>query len=163
MPATALISEFEARRVARMLDKLFLGRLKRGEAFEVSGDVDASWVGVRWVLQTPDAGFAYAVDARVARRSGNLRDDDLKELLYDLLGHLFDGYVKGALREPFTGPEWEEIDFVGHRVWLRGQERSPRAEAQADALLDAGARADAMAARRAARDPAAACEPDPSA
>ncbi len=125
--------------------------------------MDASWVGVHWVLQTPDAGFAYAVDARVARRSGQLRDDDLKELLYDLLGHLFDGYVKGPIREPFTGPEWEEVDFVGHRVWLRGQERSPRAEAQADALLDAGARADAAAARDAARRVAAPDEPDPSA
>lgn len=152
------LSEFEARRVGRMLGSLFLGRLRPGEAFAVRGHLEPGWVGVAVELGRADGSFAYAVEARVARKSGGLGDNALKEVLYDLHGALWDGYLGGADREPFTGPKWEEVDYAGHRVWLRGQERDPRSEAAADAMIDAGARTDAARARA-----TAAADDDPSA
>lgn len=147
MVTHVLISAFEARRVARMLRALFAGKLRPDEEFVISGEVDATWVGVRFELRAVSGAFSYPVEARVARRSGGLRDGDLKEALFDLLGHLFEGYLTERPRVPFTGVEWEEVDYAGHKVWLRGQERDPRSEQDADRLLADAALAEARAAR----------------
>lgn len=134
------LGTFEARRIERMLARLFLGRLRPDEELVVSGRRDRDWLAVQFCLARRDRSLVYRVDARVARRSRKLDDESLKNVLLDLLGHLFDGYL-AKVREPFTGPNWESIDFDGHVVWLQGQELDERAEAQGRGMLDADAAA----------------------
>lgn len=131
-----LISEFEARRVVRMLHELMGWRLKGGEDFRIDGGVEAGWVSVRWELAAPDRSRVYPVEARV-QVSARLRDRQAVELLYDLLAGLFEEHLKD--RDPFSGPEWEEVEFAGHKVYLRGQMLNETAERIGSTLLDADA------------------------
>ena len=132
------LGTFEARRVERMLARLFLGRLRQDEELTVSARRDRDWLALQFCLARLDRSLVYRVDARVARKSRKLDDETLKHMLLDLLGHLFDGYL-ARVREPFTGPNWESVDYEGHVVWLQGQELDERAETQGRGLLDADA------------------------
>ncbi len=134
------LGTFEARRIERMLGRLFLGRLRPDEAISVSGRRDRDWLALQFCLARADKSLVYRVDARVARRSRKLDDETLKQVLLDLLGHLFDGYL-GRVREPFTGQNWESVDYEGHVIWLQGQELDERAEGMGRGLLDADAAA----------------------
>lgn len=129
------LGDFEARRIERMLGKLHLGRLGKDEVFEVSGSRDRDWLAVQFCLARGDRSLVYRVDARVARKSSRLTDDGLKTMLIDLLGHCFEGYLK-APREPFSGPNWESVDYEGHVIWLQGQEVNERAEVLGRSMLD---------------------------
>jgi hypothetical protein len=137
--AERLVSELEGRRIERMLERLFAGRVRAAERFSVDGWQDADWYGVSFTLATASGSFAYPVEARVARKG--LRPDDAKTLLLDLLGHLFDGYLQTE-RAPFSGPIWESVDYCGRQIWLRGQELSPKAEADGSVLLNIAASSD---------------------
>jgi hypothetical protein len=68
-------------------------------------------------------------------------------LLYDLLAAEFEEHLKGD-RAPFSGPEWEAVDFAGRQVFLRGQMHNEIAEAAGTGMLTE----DAMARSRAMRD-----------
>ena len=137
MAARTVISEFEARRVERMLLSLFAGRLRRGEAFRIEGSCEGNWLSVQWELADDDRRSVYAVEARVDLHAQRLRERQAIDLIYDLLGERFGEHLGD--REPFTGLEWEAIDFAGATVFARGQMRSDVAEAAADAILHADA------------------------
>lgn len=156
-----VISEFEARRVERMLRELYLGKLRRGETIHVSGGQEGDWLSVRWELTSADRRFVYPVEARVDLRKQRLRVREAVDLLYDLLGAEFEEHLRGD-RSPFTGPEWEAIDFATKQVFLRGQIRNDAAESAGSEVLDADAliRSRALA-EAAGREPASEQEPEP--
>lgn len=155
-----VISEFEARRVQRMLGDLYLGKLRRGEAIQVSGTQDGDWLCVRWELASTDRTFVYPVEAKVDLRRQNLRLRQAVDLLYDLLGAEFDEHLRGD-RSPFTGPEWEAVEFEGRQVFLRGQIRNDHAEQAGRTLLDQDALARSRALTAAPSEPEAEAKPDP--
>ena len=136
-----VVSEFEARRVQRMLDKLLIGKLGRGESIAVSGWREHDWLCIRWELADADRTFVYPVDCRVDTRRQKVRDADGKALIYDFLGHFF-GLFLDERDQPFTGPKWESVDFGGTELWIRGQVRDERADTEADGMLTAAARND---------------------
>ena len=144
MAVRELVSEFEARRVERMLRSLWPGLLSADEALRVlRGAEQAGWVEVTWELADQPRRRVYQVDARVERKSPvrgkELSDRQAVELLYDLLGAQFEDHLKGD-RQPFTGPRWEAVEFAGRKVFLRGQIRDEASESRAEALLEAAAR-----------------------
>ncbi len=151
--AHSVISEFEARRVERFLRDLYAGKLRRDESVAVSGTLDGQWLAVRFELRNAAATLDYGVDARVDLKVNRLRERAAVDLLYDLLGAQFDEFL--VSRDPFTGSNWEMVEFAGKQVWLRGQIVNADAEVRGTALLDADAvvRSRALAA-------AAADEPD---
>lgn len=132
-----VISEFEARRVQRLLQDLHLGRLGSDERVTVSGQRDGDWLMVRWVIDNTQQTLVYPVDARVDLKSQRLRERDGIDLLYDLLGAQLESFLQ--TRDPFTGPNWEEVNFAAKQVWLRGQIRNDAVEASGSSLLDADA------------------------
>ena len=132
--AHSIVSEFEARRVERFLRELYIGKLRPDETLTVTGTRDGDWLAVRWLLANQAATLEYGVDARVDLAQTRLREREAIDLLYDLLGMLFGECLK--TREPFTGSNWEHIDFTGKTVWLRGQMVNRDAETQGSALLD---------------------------
>jgi len=137
MAEQELISEFEVRRVERMLAALYSGKLRRGEAVHVvGGGVEAGWVSVRWELADADRSRVYPVEARV-KLTPALRERKAVDLLYDLLAVQFTEHL--VQREPFTGPGWEEVDFEGVPVFLRGQMQGESAESAASQLLESDA------------------------
>ncbi len=139
----------EGRRIARMLDALFVGRMREGEAFAVSGARDADWLALTLGVRSADGTFCYDVEARARRTRSEAVDEQRKAVLLDLLGSLFDGYLVRGPRAPFTGVDWEPVTAQGLEIFLRGQERNPQAERDAAALLAADAsrygRAEALA------------------
>ncbi|MSP92911.1 MAG: hypothetical protein EXR79_14100 [Myxococcales bacterium] len=135
--AREVVSEFEARRVQRMLHDLFARWLRPGEGLAVTASEEAGWVSMRWELATPARDRVYLVDARVDARKARLREREAVELLYDFFGAQFEAYVRD--REPFSGPDWEEVAFEGRTLHLRGQETGEGAEASADTILLADA------------------------
>ena len=143
------LGEHEARRIARMLDALFLGRTREGEAFVVSGQRDADWLALTVGVHGAAGAFCYDVEARARRSRSEADDEQRKAVLLDLLGSLLDGYLVRGPRAPFTGVDWEPAMAQGLEVFLRGQERNPAAEREAAALLAADAsrygRAEALA------------------
>ena len=134
-PGDELISPFEARRVERMIARLHGGRLRRDESIGVSGWYDGDWLCVRWELANGDRSAVYPVDCRVDWRRAGLPDSVLKDRIYDFFGHFFDAYLREH-RAPFTGIDWEDVDFAGTTLHIRGQVRNERAEREADALLE---------------------------
>ena len=150
-----VISEFEARRVQRFLAELHRGRLRRDERVTVTGQRDGEWLMVRWTIDNEAQTLVYPIDARVNLKSQNLRERAGIDLLYDLLGAQMDEFLR--TRDPFTGPNWEEVEFTGKQVWLRGQIRNEAAESHGSTLLDADARARS---RSLVDDPADADEAD---
>ncbi len=132
--AHAVISEFEARRVERFLRELYAGKLQRDEALTVTGTLDGQWLAVRWELRNARATLDYGVDARVDVKANRLREREGIDLLYDLLGAQFDDFL--VSRDPFTGSNWEMVEFAGKQVWLRGQIVNQDAELRGTALLD---------------------------
>jgi hypothetical protein len=154
-----VVSEFEARRVERMLRELYLGKLKRGETLQVSGTQEGDWLCVRWELASADRTFVYPVEAKVDLRRQKLRVPQAVDLLYDLLGAEFDEHLRGD-RSPFTGPEWEAVDFEGREVFLRGQIRNDLAENAGRSLLDVDALARSRALAAAEAGPAADTDAD---
>ena len=129
-----VIGEFEARRVERMLRGLYAAWLRDDETLLVSGERDGDWLCVCWRLADANGRFVYPVEARVDLRAQRLRLREAVDLLYDLLGLL----VGDCLREertPFTGPEWESVEFEGKQIFLRGQQINLAAEAAASTLL----------------------------
>lgn len=147
--AQIVVSEFEARRVERMLAELFLGRLRSGESIHVSAEQEGDWLCVRWELAAADRSSTYPVEARADLRQQHLRPREAIDLLYDLLAAEFEEHLKGD-RAPFSGPEWEAVDFAGRQVFLRGQMHNEIAEAAGTGMLTE----DAMARSRALRDAA---------
>jgi hypothetical protein len=144
MAVRELVSEFEARRVERMLRSLWPGLLRADEALRVLRGVEqAGWVEVTWELADQQRRSVYRVDARIERkgpvRGQELADRQAVERLYDLLGAQFEDHLKGD-RQPFTGPRWEAAEFAGRQVFLRGQIRDEASESRAEALLEAAAR-----------------------
>lgn len=131
---SALISEFEARRVQRMLAKLFLRDLRLGEKIEVSGWREGAWVCVRWELSDANRSFVYPVECRVDVKASRLRESEGKDLVHDFLGHFF-GLFLTERDQPFTGPKWEDVSFAGHVLWIRGQVHDRRADGDADRIL----------------------------
>lgn len=136
MAKIELIGEFEGRRVARMLQQLYLGGLAHNERFEVTGWMDGGWANVRFLLT--DDEHSYPVEARLHAHALDVRPQQAKDVLVDLLGHFFGLYLNDD-RAPFTGPKWEQVDMGGMPVFLRGQELHHIAEADASALLAAAA------------------------
>lgn len=139
MAQQEVIGEFEARRVSRMLARLFIGRMRRDEAIGVSGWRDDTWLCVRWELARADRSRVYPVQARIDLKRSGLRVTQARDLLYDFLGQFFDAYLRGG-REPFSGPRWEAVDFAGHTLFVCGQELDEAAEQAAEALLEQAAR-----------------------
>jgi hypothetical protein len=135
--AHSIISEFEARRVERFLRELYVGKLRRNEALTVSGTLDGQWLAVRWQLRNEAATLQYDVDARVDVKINKLRERDAVDLLYDLLGEQFGEFLTN--REPFTGSNWEMVEFAGKQVWLRGQLVNEDAELRGSDILHADA------------------------
>ena len=133
-----VIGEFEARRVERTLRQLYAGRLRPDETLTVAGERDGDWLCVTWRLADTAGRFVYPVEARVDLKQQRLRQTEAVDLLYDLLGMLFTDCLRDD-RAPFTGPEWETIDFEGRQVYLRGQQINRAAEDAASALLSADA------------------------
>ena len=129
---TPLIGEFEGRRISRMLARLNVGHLRPGEQIAVSGEESDGWVHL--IFELTGGATQYRVEARLDCKRNKIRPADAKEMLLDLLGHLFTAYLK-APREPFTGPKWEEIEYDGRPVFLRGQERADEAEGAATEML----------------------------
>jgi hypothetical protein len=131
-----LIGEFEARRVERMLRQLFGGKLRRDETLRVLGGVqEHEWLQVSWELANEARSWVYEVQARVSCKQQGLRQQQAIELLYDLLGAQFDELLSGD-HQPFTGPKWEQVEFTGKIVFLRGQVVDQAAEQRALALLE---------------------------
>lgn len=146
MAVRELVSEFEARRVERMLRGLWPGLLRADEQLRVLRGVEqAGWVEVSWELADQARQRVYRVDARVQRqgpgRGAGLRDREAVELLYDLLAAQFEDHLRGD-RQPFSGPRWEEVDFAGHKVFLRGQILDEASESRAGDLLERAAHGD---------------------
>ena len=137
MAAREVISEFEARRVERTLRSLFAGRWRRDEAIAVSGSCEGNWLAVIWELADAARTCVYAVEARVDLQAQRLRERQAIDLLYDLLGERYGEHLVD--REPFSGPDWEEVQFADKVVFLRGQIVSDAAQASADAILHADA------------------------
>ncbi len=135
----SVISEFEARRVQRMLASLYLGKLETTEGFTVSGWREGDWVCIRWELADTKRAFVYPVDCRVDAKRHKLRESDAKDVIIDFLGH-FMGLFLDDRSEPFTGPKWESVQFAGRELWVRGQVRNESAEADANAMLSDDAR-----------------------
>ena len=135
--AREIVSEFEARRVQRMVGDLLARWLRPGERLAIAATEEAGWVSMRWELATDARDRVYLVDVRVDLRKEKLRERAAVDLLYDFFGAQFEAYVRD--REPFSGPDWEEVTFEGHTLHLRGQESGERAEVRADALLVADA------------------------
>lgn len=133
----SVISEFESRRVQRFLRDLFLGKMRLDEEIAVTGDVDGHWLRIHWEFANATRTLVYGVDARVDTRAERLREREAIDLLYDLLGAQFDEFL--TTRDPFTGANWEEAEFAGKKVWLRGQIYNDSAENSATSLLDADA------------------------
>jgi len=153
MAAQIAISEFEARRVERTLHTLYLGQFRRGEAIHVAGSCEGNWLSVLWELADSDRRSVYAVEVRVDLHAQRLRERQAIDLLYDFLGERFGEHLRD--REPFTGQDWEAIEFAGVTVFARGQMRSDAAEAAADDILHA----DALERSRALGDGAVPDEP----
>ena len=135
--AHSIISEFEARRVERFLRELYAAKLRRDETLTVSGTLDGQWLAVRWELRNERATLDYGVDARVDVKANKLREREAVDLLYDLLGEQFGEFLTS--RDPFTGSNWELVEFAGKQVWLRGQMLNETAELRGSELLDADA------------------------
>lgn len=133
-----VIGEFEARRVERTLRQLYAGRLRPDETLTVAGERDGDWLCVTWRLADAGERFVYPVEARVDLKQQRLRQAEGVDLLYDLLGMLFTDCLRDD-RAPFTGPEWEAVDFEGRQIYLRGQQINRAAEEAASALLSADA------------------------
>lgn len=129
-----LISEFEGRRIERMLGKLFLGKLEANERIAVTGWREREWVCVRWELADMHRSFVYPVDCRIDAKRHRLPESDCKAIVLDFLGHFF-GVFLDERQEPFTGPKWESVQFGDRELWIRGQVLDERAESEADALL----------------------------
>lgn len=143
MAVRELVSEFEARRVERLMRSLWPGLLAADEALRVLRGVEqAGWVEVSWELADQGRRRVYCVEARVQRKAPGkgheLRDREAVELLYDLLASLFEDHLRGD-RQPFSGPRWEAVDFAGRQVFLRGQILDEASESRAGALLEAAA------------------------
>lgn len=135
--AKQLVSEFEARRVERMLRALWPGLLAANETLTVqSGTLEAGWLAMRWELADAARLHVYPVEVRVDLAKQKLREQQAIELVYDFLGAEFDGYFRLG-REPFTGPKWEAVEFAGKELFCRGQLRAEAVELRATALLDA--------------------------
>lgn len=133
-----LISEFEARRVERMLRELYAGKLRRDETLRVlGGSVHGGWLSVTWELANSGRSFVYPVEVRVDLASQGLRERQAVDLLYDFLGAQFDAFLS-ADREQFSGPNWEEVEFAGKKLFTRGQFLSEAAELAADSLIGGG-------------------------
>ncbi len=132
--AHSIISEFEARRVERFLRELYAGKLRRDESLGVSGTLDGQWLSIRWELRNASATLDYGVDARVDVKQNKLREREAVDLLYDLLGAQFDEFLQ--TRDPFTGSNFEMVEFASKQVWLRGQIVNQDAEARGSAILD---------------------------
>ncbi len=132
--AHSIVSEFEARRVERFLRELYAGKLRRDESLTVTGTLDGQWLAVRWELNNARATLAYGVDARADLKANRLREREAVDLLYDLLGEQFGEFLTS--RDPFTGANWEQVEFAGKQVWLRGQIVNQDAEQHGTALLD---------------------------
>ena len=137
-----VIGLFEARRVQRMLDRLYLGHLAATETITVRGWRQGQWLCVRWELANTNRSFVYPVDCRLDVGVERLPETTAKEVLYDFLGGVFEAYLTGG-REPFTGLTWETIDFAGRTLYVRGQERNEEAESAAEEMLDEQALRDA--------------------
>ncbi len=134
-----LVSEFEARRVERMLRSLWPGLLAQDEALRVISGIElAGWVHVVWELADEGRRKVYRVEARTDRRGQGLKERAAVELLYDLLAGQFEEHLRSE-RRPFTGARWEQVDFAGRAVFLRGQMIDESSEAQAARLLAAAA------------------------
>lgn len=135
--AHSIISEFEARRVERFLRDLYAGKLRQDETLTVTGTLDGQWLAVRWELRNERATLDYGVDARADLKANRMREREAVDLLYDLLGEQFGEFLTS--RDPFSGSNWEMIEFAGKQVWLRGQMVNRDAEGRGTELLDADA------------------------
>jgi hypothetical protein len=79
MAVRELVSEFEARRVERMLRSLWPGLLRADEALRVLRGVEqAGWVEVTWELADQQRRSVYRVDARIERK-GPVRGQELAD------------------------------------------------------------------------------------
>lgn len=132
-----LVGEFEARRVERTLRDLYRRWLRTGESVHVTAHEEAGWVAMRWELADAARAEVYPVDVRVELRSQRLRERDAVDLLYDFLGAQMADYVQS--RDPFSGPDWEAVEFAGKQLHVRGQVLREGAEADATQLLAADA------------------------
>ncbi|MBM4342058.1 MAG: hypothetical protein FJ100_01580 [Deltaproteobacteria bacterium] len=133
-----LVSEFEARRVERMLRDLWPGLLGRDETLRVLwGRLQAGWVAVCWELADAGRKAVYAVETRVELKSQDLRERQAIDLLYDFLGTQFEDHLRHG-REPFTGPNWEQVEFAGKAIFTRGQVWGEAAERAGDRWMERG-------------------------
>ncbi|MSQ82255.1 MAG: hypothetical protein EXR77_04960 [Myxococcales bacterium] len=130
-----LISEFEARRVERMVNGWWLGLLRNDETLRVlGGDLQAGWLAVRWELANTTRTWVYRVEVRADLKVQDLRERQAIDLIYDFLGAQFDDFLRQG-REQFTGPDWEQVDFADKQLFTRGQIESEAAEAAGTRLL----------------------------
>jgi len=134
----SVIGEFEARRVRRLLDRLYAGHMRPDETINVSGWRSGNWLSIRWELARADRSHVYGVECRLDLTIDGLAVARARDIIYDFLGHFFARYLEDG-REPFTGQRWEEVSFSDHVLHLRGVERNELAEQAADALLAEGA------------------------
>lgn len=139
-----MISEFEARRIQRMVARIFLGKLRHGESIVVSGWREGDWACVRWELADAQRAFVYPVDCRVDTKRSGLRETAAKELALDFLGHFYELFLADR-QQPFTGPKWESVQFAGKELWVRGQVCDELADLEADEMLSNAARTDPSA------------------
>ncbi len=135
----AVIGEYEARRVQRMLARLYAGHLKPDESIAISGWREGTWLCLRWELARADRSLVYPVECRLDLKAGAIELNRARDLIYDFLGHFFGQYLRQG-RAPFTGSRWEEVQFVDQVLHLRGVERDEAADRHADAMLVADAR-----------------------
>ncbi len=134
-----VIGEYEARRVQRMLARLYAGRLRADEAIAVTGWREGDWLCVCWELARADRSLIYPVECRLDLKVGAIELTRARDLIYDFLGHFFGEYLIAG-REPFTGSRWEEVAFTDQVLHVRGVERNDAAERGADELLADDAR-----------------------
>lgn len=116
---------------------LWPGLLGPAEALRVLSGVElAGWVHVVWELADAPRRWVYKVEARVDRRGQGLKDRQAVELLYDLLAAQFEDHLRND-RRPFTGARWEQVEFAGKPVFLRGQIVDESSETTAAELIAA--------------------------
>lgn len=134
MTKREVVSEFELRRVYRMLATLYIGLLKPQETFTISLSSAADWLSMQWELADQGRTRVYPVVARIDLKRSKLSERQAIDLLYDFFGERFMEHLQDD-RQPFSGPDWESVDFAGTILFVRGQMWQLSAEDAATALL----------------------------
>lgn len=89
MTKREVVSEFELRRVYRMLANLYAGLLKTHEKFTISVDVAANWLSMQWELADAERARVYPVVARIDLKRSKLSERQAIDLLYDFWRALY--------------------------------------------------------------------------